>query len=377
MAKKGTKRSLEEASAPRSPLEVRRADVPEYLRKGEFFRSLGEEEGDDEFFVVPGDAMKNDDTIANAEDLVHILKSLRFWGVDGVVAAVVGFIIANPNAPRLKSSLALFEPDYPYLFTLRKLLRNKFCDKLRLVLELGDLDLVKHFLTEEAIVKGGTDLALIAARLGHLDCLTYLHEKKCSWDGKALVGETVQGGSLECLKYVHAQDPNFPDHVTTTDYPEFISAERLDCFIYCYRHGGLFKEKTFATAFLSEGIKTIKYCVEEGVALNAAVIAGAARSGLIGCVKYLHELNCPMDATVCANATIRGDLAMLKFLHEAGCPWNANTTYYAAQCGWLPCLRYAHEHGCAWEWQSYNALRSDSVIYQYLEQHGCPKQAWW
>ena len=37
---------------------------------------------------------------------------------------------------------------------------------------------------------------------GHLECLKYLHDKGCPWD-KTTCSSAAEGGHLECLKYLH------------------------------------------------------------------------------------------------------------------------------------------------------------------------------
>jgi hypothetical protein len=41
-----------------------------------------------------------------------------------------------------------------------------------------------------------------AAKFGHLDCLTYLHENGCPWD-KDTCRYAAQNGHLDCLRYAH------------------------------------------------------------------------------------------------------------------------------------------------------------------------------
>ena len=71
-------------------IPVRKADVPEYLHRSEFYQSLEESDGE---FLVPSSCLKLDDHISNCEDLRWLLITLRFWIADSIIRVSSGVCI--------------------------------------------------------------------------------------------------------------------------------------------------------------------------------------------------------------------------------------------------------------------------------------------
>jgi hypothetical protein len=63
---------------------IRKADVPEYLRYSEFYKSLSED--DEELFEVPETSFKVTTTLQNDDELRNLLSTLRYWGAAKVPA---------------------------------------------------------------------------------------------------------------------------------------------------------------------------------------------------------------------------------------------------------------------------------------------------
>ena len=123
-----------------------------------------------------------------------------------------------------------------------------------------------------------------AAASGHLECLAYLHENGCEWDGRTCMYAAVNG-HLECLKY----------------------------------------------AF------------EHGCSWDRRVCSYAAKYGHLECLEYAHANGCPWDEFTCCFAAKNGHLECLVYAHENGCPWNKWICENAT--GHLECLAYVHEKG--------------------------------
>ena len=100
---------------------IRKSDVPEYLRAGEFYQSLGDEE--DDLIDVPVQTVKSTSTTNNLSDLSHLLSSLRFWGVDSVPdeAFDLAFSLCGDEV-EWHSLLLEFEVQFPTLVIIHKLL---------------------------------------------------------------------------------------------------------------------------------------------------------------------------------------------------------------------------------------------------------------
>jgi hypothetical protein len=77
------KRKLSTVEGGRQTVTVKLADVPEYLRSGELFKSMQSEEGDgsneDEEIEVPVNCVKRDESVSSVDDAWSLLHSLRYW----------------------------------------------------------------------------------------------------------------------------------------------------------------------------------------------------------------------------------------------------------------------------------------------------------
>ena len=130
----------------------------------------------------------------------------------------------------------------------------------------------------------------IAAKLGKVRAMAFLHERKCPWN-ECTPMRAAENGHLSCLQYAHS-------------------------------HGCPWNEYTPARA---------------------------AGSGHLDCLQYAHENGCCCKHRISVWAAEGGHLDCLKYAHENGFPWQEETPFYAAENGHLDCLKYAHENGCPWD----------------------------
>jgi hypothetical protein len=72
----------------------------------------------------------------------------------------------------------------------------------------------------------------IAARLGHLDCLKYLHKNGYPWNNDTC-NEAAANGHLDCLKYAHKHGCEW---YYDTTY-EAVANGHLDCLKYAHENG--------------------------------------------------------------------------------------------------------------------------------------------
>ena len=95
------------------------AQVPMYLRCGEYFKSLNE--GDDELFDVPSTVLKADLSIANSADLRHFLLSMQFWIVCSVECkeAILAYMLSTGLNEEMCGVILLFETTFPFLTIAR------------------------------------------------------------------------------------------------------------------------------------------------------------------------------------------------------------------------------------------------------------------
>ena len=375
MAKKGVKRARESANVAEAAasINVKPSEVPEYLRQGSFYTSLNFEEND-EAFPVPSDAMKLDESLMSSDDLVHLLKSLRFWGVDGIHPGIVDFVL-NSGASRLKTSIAKFEQNYPYLFTLHEILNNPGRVPIFVPIELGDVEMLKYIYerkhTSEEVVP--QIYLKYAVKQCQLECLEYLYTKNAQPSAVEIVREAVWGGNLDCLKCVERHTPNFAQILPTKGWPR-VDTTNLEVFLYCFRLNQEINMLSVDDAFFCGGVDTARRCVEEaGVQIRPVFTASAVEHDRLDILEYLLELGCAWDPWTCPTAAEAGNLKLLRFAHEHGGVLAPTTILAALSNNHVNCLQYAHDNGCPWPRYAYSFVSSKQSCYKYLVKHGCPR----
>jgi hypothetical protein len=177
----------------------------------------------------------------------------------------------------------------------------------------------------------------------HLECLKYAHENGCPWDEDTCM-HAAWKGQLECLKYAHENGCKW--NANTCTY----AAENgnLECLRYAHENGCKWNANTCTYAAWKGQLECLKYAHENGCKWNELTCSSAANNGHLECLKYAHVNGCPWDECTCSNAAREGHLKCLKYAHENGCPWDERTCSNAAREGHLECLKYAHENGCEW-----------------------------
>eukprot|EP01032_Pedospumella_encystans_P009508 gene9508-11185_t len=167
-----------ESQIDKHTILVCKSKVPSYLRAGDFYRSLDVNDPD-EAISVPADTIKESLAISDDRDLVHLLQSLRFWMVAELPDEVLRYVLLEGPVSALQHT-SQYEPDFPYLVTLRKLVEDADTkDDISLslldrALQLGDIRIVR-FLRESGHGYSPKS-TLCAASSGNLDCLKCAQE---------------------------------------------------------------------------------------------------------------------------------------------------------------------------------------------------------
>lgn len=374
MAKKGVKRALEIAPVlvTCTAIFVKPSEVPEYLRCGSFYSALDID--DDEPFPVPSDAMKLDQTLLNSEDLVHLLQSLRFWGIEGFHPGIVDFVL-NSGAKKIKSSIAKFEQNYPYLFTLHEILNNPERDEVLVAIDVGDLDMLKYLYEKKHASKFADPIENMrfAITRCQVACLEYLFTKQVQTpSAELLVRAAVWCESLDCLKCVEQHTSDFATYMSICDWPTICTAN-LKMFLHCYRLNQSLGIRVVVDALFCGGVETARQCVEAGVSLDPLFTICAVKRNRPDILRYLLEAGCELHPLCCLAAAFVGNLQLLRFSHEHGCAMTSETILTAVKCNHLNCLQFAHENGCPWPSNAYNYTSSKKSVYKYLVKHGCPR----
>jgi len=382
-----------------SYIEVNLSVVPLFLRKGAFYQSFGyEPEGG--MVAVPANTIKPDLTLTTTHDLAHLLTSLRFWGVDGVVSEVVDYVLQNTDLEGKREVLIEFELNFPYLRPLHLYLSNPKADLLRLVVQSGCVELVKYLHEGGRVLQA--NLPIFAAQKAHKPCLEYLFSHGCScYDGTFKASST--NGNLDCFKLVlQAYLLHNPEKEVRWTVP--IIDTNIDCFIHAYHNTPPSRFKGhILQAMMYKGIESIKYGHERGLPLQSNQLIQAIKTNDFEAFQLLHQLGCPWNIGVTTEAADNLKLNFLQYAMQRGCRWNGgngfalnavrnnrldclkfscehgsywsvSTTYLAAQTGHFECLQYLHEQGCRLDSSVLQAAVEKHHLHcvEYLLREGCP-----
>ncbi|AGO84868.1 F-box domain containing protein [Pandoravirus salinus] len=96
----------------------------------------------------------------------------------------------------------------------------------------GRTDVLAYFVANEGSNWRNANVAIVAARYGHLDCLKLAHQSGIKWDVKVAVA-AARGGHVDCLAY--ARDYGCPWDPRAL-YAEAKSNNREACCEYIARH---------------------------------------------------------------------------------------------------------------------------------------------
>ena len=70
------------------------SDVPEYLRKTEFFSSLEEDGGQ---ITLPNQFFKSNLSVSSSQDVHHLLSTMRFWGVEEIPSQLIKYVAKSSH----------------------------------------------------------------------------------------------------------------------------------------------------------------------------------------------------------------------------------------------------------------------------------------
>ena len=255
--------------------EVSRLDVPVYLQGGVFYQTLNSEEGDSSAISVPSNCVKGDTTVATTEDLVHLLNSLRFWGVDELpLADIAPFLLADNAAD---NEVIAYIENFP---------------TLSIIIALRNTD--PHSWISHAIT------------LGSVEVVRYLDGCKRTWPGNVASELAAKNGHLSMLKFILQRN----NHLSQNTASVAVDAGHADCLQFAYENGGCWNPS---------GLSHI-----------------AVQKGHLQCVKYLHSVGL-VDAggNLCSVAADSGSVEMVIYMRGLGCAWSATTTCAAARNGHL------------------------------------------
>lgn len=206
-----------------------------------------------------------------------------------------------------------------------------------------------------------------------LRCVKYLVALGFQANQRSLYNMILQG-NLEGVKYLHEIV------MSRTVYSSIIAARlnQLECLIFLHENNYPWDEQTCSSAAMTNSLACLKYAHENGCLWDSETCYSAAKSGSYECLKYAHENGCPWQSSTCSGAAQVGSLECLKYAHENGCLWTVVTCTQAVAYGHFDCLWYAVNNGCSWDKETYEALVTHHLTYDYFklfDELGCPRSS--
>jgi len=343
-----------------------------YLQEGTFFKSLNEEESEEATISVPEDALKPDVSLGSDDDLVHLLSSLRFWGVDVLpLSSIAPFMFEGEHDV---SKFIPFYANFKTLEVLAAVYDSSPERKISMAIANGATDLAIYL--DEHEQSWPMDACEMAAENGSLDILKYILRTKPGGLSELTADSSVEGGHAACLQFAYENDGRGPydgDHAG-----QCASEGHISCLEYLHTLDLVKDREDLCTAAAKFGqTEVIIYLRKVGCAWDEETTHEAAGGGHLDCLKYLIRNGCPWDETCWNWAIMYGELDVLKYLHSLDCAWDASSTLQAALWGQLECMRYMHEEGCPWDGRATHAAAHDGHLHilQYIYEQDGPWEA--
>lgn len=244
-------------------VEIKYKDIPTYLHYGHFYRSLDRDDPEG-IIPIPADCFHLDGVEAvDLQELKSLLNVYKYWQLFDIPVGAIEFCYRN-SVDVWGNEVCGVLPD-ALKDALQPLLDRAYETKGSIsfadIIRSNAWNLLKH--AAGKLINSGYAPA-IAARLGELEVLEYLHTEEFVWNENTCK-EACTHGHLDCLEYA----------------------------------------------------------MVNGCSYNGDLVHLAAVGGNFGCLEYLVEtqLQC-LDEDVFRAALLRGDLICLTYLVDQGCPFH-------------------------------------------------------
>jgi len=382
-------------------------DIPEFVRSSPYLQSLlSEGPWPGEGLEIPDDCAKKDLSVQNDDDLLKLLKTLRFWLLPEAAEQSMDLLRYpfHPAGPRGFVSIAQeFRDDIPFVGTLSDIFLGDADQKVLLATKHGNLQFLKMLFEEFRIndyMWGTQEAGMAAAEHGHLECLKYLRTRRLQLTVNVYLTACVHA-QLECLKYLTEEKNSWVDEAARycartgnfevikyamDHYPYDLSEEAPTVFNQVAEAGHLeclkrmYAVPEWVTPDSAQAVKghlpiiefamtqpqrknlmvimavaaeyghlhIVEYLYKQGCELHEVHIECAALGGHLHIIQYLHELDCPSSPSVAALLAKGNHLEVLQYVHMLDYPWDEDACQRAATAGSIECLTYLHQQGCAW-----------------------------
>jgi hypothetical protein len=318
---------------------VNPANVPQFLRTSDLYDSVSNDIGDE--FEIPIEYYRTEEFIVTTTHLRETLSTLRYWGVRGLPDHVLDFAFSRKGFI-LEAYLNEFGKELQYLSALAKVVAQSEDCVVKAAIQCNHFEIFEYvYCHNYSVSKGACDMAI---EWGNLPVLEFLLKR-----GYKLNSESC----MLAAKVGHA-----------------------DCLRVCYEYRGGWDEWKICRAVTERGHdRCLKYLLDQGVRDYFAPFA-ASSFGQLSCLIVLNQYGCEKNKVCCDMAAERGQLECLKFLHDHGWPWDHRAYLAAAVNGHLHCFVYLHEHGCPWDPCVADCCAASPIrglhFLQYIHDHRLP-----
>jgi len=348
-------------------ISIKYCDIPPYLHAGDFYRSLDSD--DPECIIeIPADCFEMDeDNASTLDQLRKLLQIKAFWLLDRIPLGVLNFCIMN-NVEIWRSTVhELSMVGANVLPALVAAFPRHGGIPFRTIVESGRWELIVHAVSW--MYKTNTKACAIAAKLGDLRLLQYLHEEGFNWDVETCENAS-RNGHLECLRY--AREEGCPCSSNVFDVAAL--SGHLNCIRYAHEAGLPWSTSLCETAARLGHLDCLKYAHEHGCPWDDQTTAFASRVGHCDCLLYALQHNCPVTSQACDQASECGQLACLQLLHHYNVPWTTDTACCATVFDTIDCQQYLCENGCPWDERTpEESVDCGHITHlQYAMERGCP-----
>jgi len=353
-------------------LAIKRSDVPSYLKSGSFYQNLDVE--DDEAFEVPMECLKDDPSVETEGELVHLLQTVRYWGLHVHPVEIFEFILDIGESGEYQGLYSLFPELAPHLGSILKVKEAPPSDRIAAAIK-ARLGVSVLYVFRQKGYEWNETTCESAARMNDLECLMYLQTEGCPWNENTILA-AAEHNSVQCLQY--ALDFGGFDIAGLSEAMNTAARHgNIDCMRLLHKAGVAWDVRTVVEAILANQLDTVRFLHTQGCELPTNSCWWVVWfHGSIEVLRYLHqEAGADLAGTLLTAAEV-GNLDCLQYAHEQGEPWNPNVCVLAARGGHLHCLRYANQHGCPWDDNTAQAAisaRSWECL-KYSLRHG---RGWW
>lgn len=343
--------------------------IPRFLRAGGFYRNLSPDDPEhiveipEECFL--GTCVKP----TSLDELAQLLRVTMYWMLDRVPLVVFETWFRWIDKPVLEEvSQQVSCPELVSL--LNEAVKVSKAGNMSEVLARSHrLEVILYVVPH--LSKDG-DATAIAAKVGHLILLKYLHNVCFSWH-KDTCREAAAGGHLDCLRFAHENDCPWGSNTVTGA----VKNNHLECLEYALTQGCRRKEAACDLAAKFGHLNALIMLRAHGVRCTAVTSFHAARCAETTYLQYLHENGCPWNERTPLRSVSNDSVNTLRYALEHGCPCNeAKLLRAAVKRGSLACITYLVEerHCFVTDQELFMlALFAGSIeCMVYLINHGCP-----